>query len=358
MTNLIQAVENYLASYVTFANPDHAFVGSLWSAATHAWPHFDVFPYMVVTSDTKQSGKTLFGIDLMSTLTANAVKAGGMTPAVCFRTIDQDNPTLLVDEAETLNSEAATDLRAALNMGYKKGATFRRVEGRKPVEYKVYCPKLFVLIGDVYDTLHDRSIIMRMMRARPKQRFVRSIAEADGFALRERMSIAVAENIQRIKDLYAAHKGLDFLSSRDEEIWLPLFVTCEVLAPELLPRLLRVAVDMAAEKSTIPRRSFVTLLDEEKKVIDHEYSIKLLRDLCAVINGRKYATTAEALAALRELPTAPWRAFRGKGLSDIDMGNMLDAFGVHPRSIKVAKNKVQRGYRKEDVEAALKRVQS
>jgi uncharacterized protein DUF3631 len=356
--NIITAVEEYLTSYVTFSNPNHGFVGALWAAATHAWPHFDVFPYMVVTSDTKQSGKTLFGIDLMKNLSANAVSAGGMTPAVCFRTIDQEKPTLLVDEAETLNSEAATDLRAALNMGYKKGATFRRVEGRKPVEYKVFCPKLFVLIGDVYDTLHDRSIIVRMMRAKPAKRFVRAVAELDGFALRDALSKQVAGEVGRITDLYAAHKGLDFLSSRDEEIWLPLFVTCEALAPELLPRLLKVAVDMAAEKSTIPRRSFVTLLDEEKRVIDHEYGIRLLRDLCAVINGRKYATTAEALAALRDLPTAPWRAFRGKGLSDIDMGNMLDVFGVHPRSIKVAKNKVQRGYRKDDVEAALARVAS
>lgn len=370
--DLLARVEAYIASYVSFANPDYAFVGALWAAATHFWPHFDVFPYMVVTSETKQSGKTLFGIDLMDALTANAVKAGGMTPAVCFRTVHEEKPTLLVDEAETLNSEAASDLRAALNMGYKRGAKFRRVEGRKPVEYNVYCPKLFVLIGDVYDTLHDRSIIIKMQRGKPGKRYVRSVAEADGHALRDEMADFAEEHAQHAVELYHNHKGLEYLSSRDEEIWLPLFVVCETLAPHMMDRLLRVAVDLAAEKLTTPRRSYIKLLGEgvEERKLDDEFARRLLADLLAVMNhadaptlraykgkkGGRYVLTVEALAKLYEIPEAPWRRYRGTGLTDRNMGDMLDRFGVHPKSIKTAPGKVQRGYREEDVAAALARV--
>ncbi len=352
--SILARTEAYLAQYVSFTNPDHAFVAALYAASTHLWPHFGAFPYMVVTSATKQSGKTLFGIDLMSFLCANSVNLGGMTPAVAFRTIDAEKPTLHVDEAETLNSEAASDLRAALNMGYKEGAEFRRVEGRRPVAYKVYCPKIFVLIGDVYDTLHDRSIIIRMVRGTPAKRFVRSIAQPEGHALRSVLADEAADLAALATKLYTEHKGLDFLSSRDEEIWLPLFTVCEALAPEMLPRLLKVAVDMAAEKTTVARRSYIKLLGDgvEEKAIDDEYARRLLVDVLEVMNGHKLVHTGDALDRLKELPTAPWRRYRGEGLTANNMADMLSRFGVEPALLRDGK-RVARGYRRKDVEKAL-----
>lgn len=354
---ILTRVEDYLSQYVSFTNPDYAFVAALWAAHTHVWPHFDATPYLVVTSATKQSGKTLFGVDLMSFVDANAVNLGGMTPAVAFRTIDAEHPTLHVDEAETLNSEAASDLRAAMNMGYKKGARFRRIEGRTPREYDVFCPKVFVLIGDVYDTLHDRSIIIRMVRGKPAKRFVRSIAQPEGNSLRAELSETMKDHEALVTKLYTEHKGLDFLSSRDEEIWLPLFVVCEALAPQFLPRLLKVAVDMAAEKSTIARRSYIKLLGEgvEEKALDDQYSQRLVADLLEAMNGHKHVYTADALDRLKALPTAPWRAYRGEGLQDRELARMLSRHGVEPKLLREGK-KVARGYKRADVEKALKEL--
>lgn len=359
---VLDKLEAFFASYIAFPYENHALVAAVWAAHTHLWPHFDATPYMVVTAETKQSGKTLFGIDLMDLVASNPAKLTGMTPAAAFRKIDADKPTCLVDEAETLESESASDLRAALNVGYKHGAKFvRAAEGKRGViEFEVYCPKLFVLIGDVNDTLHDRSIIMRLARGKPEKRFFRRHAEQEGHALRDELAAACLDALANVTKLYEEQsaKGLGFLSSRDEEIWIPLFVTCEALAPHLTKRLLRAAVDLAADK-TAERRSYVKLLGDgvEDRARDDEYAQKLLVDLLAVMNhGGKYVLTADALPKLKEIDTAPWRRYRGRGLSDIDMGNMLDRFGVHPKSIKVAKNKVQRGYTRVDVAAALKRI--
>lgn len=373
--NIITRLEAFFASYISFPYENHALVAAVWAAHTHLWPHFDATPYMVVTAETKQSGKTLFGIDLMDMVAANPAKLTGMTPAAAFRKIDADKPTCLVDEAETLDSESATDLRAALNAGYKAGAQFiRAAEGKRgTITFNVFCPKLFVLIGDVNDTLHDRSVIMRLARGKPGKRFFRRHAETEGHSIRDDLAalcstagVAVAAQYEQM----ASATGLDFLSSRDEEIWLPLFATCALLAPDLMKRLTRAAVDLCADK-TAQRRSYVVLLQDgvEDKARDDEYARRLLADLLSVMNhtgatlraykgrkGGRYVLTVEAIPKLFDLDTAPWRRYRGRGLTDTDMGHMLDRFGVHPRSIKVSPGKVQRGYREEDVADALKRL--
>lgn len=364
--NIIARIEQYLASYVHFDNPDCAFTAALWAAATHLWPHFDAFPYLVVTSATKQSGKTLFGIDLMSFLCANSVNLGGMTPAVAFRTIDQDKPTLHIDEAETLNNEAATDLRAALNMGYKKGSKFRRAAAGKKgtIEFEVYCPKIFVLIGDVYDTLRDRSIMFRMVRAKPARRFIRAIAESEGNAFRDELAKLAIDVTAPVVDSYHSYPDLDYLSSRDEEIWRPLFAVCTALAPSRIPELQRVAVDLSTEK-TGESRSFVTLLSAEKEAMDHQYGERLLRDLATVIGKHRSIFTADAITALKAVPTMPWRKFRGRqdqggGLTPIDMSNLLSPFGVAPKVIHTNGRrhdaKRARGYRREDILHALSKL--
>jgi hypothetical protein len=58
---IIEEIESYLAGYVSFADPAYAFVIALWLAATHTWLSFDAFPYLVVTSATKRSGKRSLG---------------------------------------------------------------------------------------------------------------------------------------------------------------------------------------------------------------------------------------------------------------------------------------------------------
>ena len=73
-------------------------------------------------------------------------------------------------------------------------------------------------------------------------------------------------------------------------------------------------------------------------------------------DGHATMYTAAALDALKALPLAPWRKFRGTGLDAIAMARMLKPYGIVPKLIRTngkrANAKVARGFRKTDVAKA------
>ena len=218
------------------------------------------------------------------------------------------------------------------------------------IESKVYCPKIFILIGDVYDTLRDRSIVIEMKRGDAPKRFLYDEARAEGKAFAD----AIEDEKHRITDKVSEHYTSDraqFLNDRDEEIWAPLFAICKVIAPDCYRQLQRLAVDLCALK-TADKRSHTTLDMFEEKSQSMEYGERALVDLLVVMNNEKHIFGDEAVKRLRELDLSPWRTFRGKGIEQINLADLLSGFGVPPVNIRIGKT-VKRGYRKIDVEQAV-----
>ena len=298
---LIAELESFVRSYVTLAEPFDALVIALWLAATHVWTVFDAFPYLVITSATKRSGKTRL-LELMSFVAASSRLIANISPAALYRTIDAEKPTLLVDEAEMFSS-AKSEFRSLLNTGYRRGQTVKRHDG----DYETYCPKAFALIGDVHDTLRDRSIIIEMRRGEPARRFIYAAAKEEGAVLREMINATVSLKAQEITEALHRFEGLHWLiNDRDEEIWTPLFILCRLLCPDRLPELGRAAADISAEK-TAKARKYLELGAEEDRAQEGEYALRLLHDMVGVIGDQRQITTQEAIAKLREIPTSPWR---------------------------------------------------
>lgn len=269
---LISQIESYIRSYVTLAEPYYALVIALWLAATHVWPAFDAFPYLVVTSATKRSVKTRL-LELLSFVASNSRLVANISPAALYRTVDAEKPTLLIDEAEMFSS-AKSEFRSLLNTGYRRGQSVKRHDG----DYETYCPKAFALIGDVHDTLRDRSIVIQMSRGEPQRRFVYSAAKEQGAALRERLNAALSSKTEKIAQAAGGFKGLSFLTDRDEEIWTPLFVLCRLLCPDRIDELERAAADISAAK-TARARKYLELGQDEDDAQEQEYAVRLLRDM-------------------------------------------------------------------------------
>lgn len=361
-TKMLAEVETFLKRYVSFQDAETSFALSLWTAATFLWPHFDAFPYMLITSETKRSGKTRLS-ELLSFACSNPFNATGVTPATVFHKIRDDKPVMFIDEAESLSSDAADVMRAVMNAGYRNGQVVPRMgKGGVVEEWPVYCPKVFILIGDTTDTLRDRAIIIKMKRAEAPSRFLYAIAQGEGAAIRENLSAMVFEMKERIMAAYYNAKGLPFLQDRDEEIWMPLYAIASVMCPERMDDFVRLSVDMATIK-TLPIRKHTTLAGAEQDAQAEEYRDRLLCDVGLVLKeaGTKAIGTAELLKALHALATGPWRKFRGTGLDAMDMANLLKTFGVEPKLVRfqaakrgVHNGKVARGYSKKDVDAALK----
>lgn len=360
-TNILSKLETYFAKYIA-APADYHFVAALWASMTYIYRSLDTVPYLCVTALTKRSGKTLFAVDLLRPVCSQAMNATGMTGPVLWRKMNEHNGgVLFVDEAESLSSEAGSKLRSALNIGYRRGQTVPVVVGGVVADMPVFGPKCFVLIGDVNDTLRDRSIVLYMKRANPEAtaklaRFVSTNVEAEASVIATELGETMAEINARVIEVYHTHKGLNWLPARDAEIWLPLFAICEVIAPERVKELMRIATDLSADKSQdIMKFSAEAAHDAEKKAERIENCVRLLHDLRTICGPSKYVLSETVVPALKELATAPWRRYKGRGVTDQDIGYLLPP-KMQAKNIKIQstpKQIVRRGWTKKDIDAAL-----
>ncbi len=80
-------------------------------------------PYLTITSVEKGCGKTQT-LEVLSLLVHTPWYTGRTTTAALVRKIDQDHPTLLLDESDAAFNGAADyaeALRGTLNMGHRRG---------------------------------------------------------------------------------------------------------------------------------------------------------------------------------------------------------------------------------------------
>ncbi len=353
---------SFLSKYVALPDPRWFDVLALWALGTWVYAsQFDAFPYLVVTSATKRSGKTRLGVEILPRLCYNPTSTGAITPAMLYRTIEQDADhglTLTFDESERLFNEGS-GLREFLNMGYRSGQTIMRMgaEGQ-PEKFRVYCPKVFVLIGDVYDTLRDRSIVMELTRAnydtmRKLAVYRESVVAAEAAEITGGLSCdAVAEMLGNLDLDKAFLDALEFLDSRDAEIWAPLFAMASALCPDKLSTIKRVAADLAGAKTADARRA-AELREQEAAKQGEAYGERALRDLAGLMAHKRVLDTEQAIAALKDIDTAPWRTYKGRGLDSMMLASLLAPFGVKPKVCRISKTRTARGYQVADIKAAL-----
>lgn len=93
------------------------------------------------------------------------------TPAAIFRSINEEEPpTLLVDEADTIFgpkvAEKNEETRGLLNAGHQRGRYVTRVVGNDhtPHKFATFAMAAIAGIGDLPDTVMDRSVVIRMRR--------------------------------------------------------------------------------------------------------------------------------------------------------------------------------------------------
>ena len=242
---LLASLEDWFTRHVVL--PEGVpLVLSLWAIATHLFEVFDYCGYIALVSPTKKCGKTTV-LKLLANVTSRPEFTVNITDAALFRLIDSRRPTLLMDEAEDLQRSS---LRAILNAGFEKAATVPRCVKQQVQDFHVFCPKALACVGRLPDTVADRSIIVRMKRAKCGE----NVAE-----FRRRTFGDIAALAQEIKDWAAANEhyvaeayhqnAIDFLSGREADIWEGLFAIIRIAAPERISELKATAIRLIAEKS-------------------------------------------------------------------------------------------------------------
>jgi hypothetical protein len=337
----IDSIEQYLRSYLSFPDDRYYFPLSLFAVLQHCWDEcFDEVPYLSVSAAVKGAGKTRV-LELLKFLAGEdkAVLVDGSITVAAVYTEIEEKKVILFDESERLQNPHSP-FRSILNGGYRRGQYLIRKIGGQNRRFSLFCPKVFAQIGDLYDSLRDRCIIVEMQRRMSGNRneYVQQTAKEEGAKIASEIVAAIRERMEEIRNSYLnyhnLYASLDFLRDRDKEIWKPLFTLCQLFAPERIPSLERSAIDIATLK-TLPVRRFEQLREEEERAQKLEYAEHLLRDTLTVIGARDRITSGELMTGLRGIATSPWRSYEGTGITEISLAAMLKLFNVAPKTIRI-----------------------
>ena len=146
---------------------------AFWVLHAHAHDAAAISAILAIISPQKRCGKTTL-LSLLQELTPNPLAASNISASALFRAVEEWRPTLIVDEADTFLAKHG-ELRGVINSGHnRRNAFVLRVEkiGKKqtPVQYSTWAPKVIASIGNLSDTLQDRSISVLLHRKLPSEK--------------------------------------------------------------------------------------------------------------------------------------------------------------------------------------------
>src|ERR1044072_1582451 len=314
---------------------------ALWCAHTHVYDVFACSPRLNISSPDKRCGKTTLR-DVISVLVPRALPTDNLTVAVLFRVVEAHNPTLLADECDAFLNDNE-DLRGLLNSGHRRGGQALRCVGdtNEVRAFNVFGPAVLCGIGSLPGTLHDRSIVLRLERAKPGE-------------LRDRFDCRHTEQEQelcrKLSRFCVDNRAvlgtcdptlLPGMFNRLADTWRPLFAIAEVAGGDWPRRAMAAYAKLTSKDDQDSQGVGVTLLSDIKKVFDEGkckriFSKALLASLCAMTDSA-------------------WpEANKGKAITETWIANRLRPFGVHSKDLRIGKNHAK-GYEASDFAAAFDR---
>jgi hypothetical protein len=331
---LIVGLVEVVRRYVALPSDVAALAVALWVLHTWALDGAHCTPYLVVQSPAKRSGKTRL-LEVLELLVRSPWRVIGASESAMFRKIEQDRPTLLLDEVDAIfgsDTERNEPLRAVLNGGNRPGAAVARSVGQGAKmtqrDFSVYCPKLLAGIASHRwpDTVLDRAIRVTLQRKRRRDELVR-FRYRDAHAATEDLRAALAAWAEAATgDLQDARPDWPAqLNDRACESWEPLFAIADL-------------ADLGAQARAAALALMVGDDDSEA------YGLRLLGALRHVFADEHALATRDILAELNgddELPFGGWND--GKGLDARGLGRLLRPFDIKPRVIRIGES-TPRGY--------------
>lgn len=162
-----------IGRYVVLPSDEALTAVTLWVAASHIQPALQHAPRLAVVGPTKGCGKSRV-LDVLHETVHQPMMTVNTSPAVVFRVIGKNPPTLLVDEADTIFGPKAgdkEDLRGLLNAGHQRNRPAWRISGpeHKPTAFPTFAMAALAGIGDLPDTIMDRAVVIRMQKRKPNE---------------------------------------------------------------------------------------------------------------------------------------------------------------------------------------------
>ena len=325
---LLDEVATIVRQYVQMPEPAADAV-ALW--IVHTWLHdrLEISTFLNVTSATKRCGKSLL-MEVLGTLVFRPLPVSGrITPAALFRIIERDEPTLLLDEADTYFREDP-ELRGICNGSQRRDSAYvvRCVgDDHEPRNFKTWSAKAISGIGSLHDTVRDRSLVIRLDRRPP------NLGDLPRWRERNRQNI---EDIQKklarlISDnadfILARRNAVSYppcLHDRARDAWEALFAIADCAGGE-----------WAAEGGRAWRAAEVISADTEDETGQREMLLADIHKVFREAGYPKFLLTGFILEKLKAMEDRPWPEYRrGNPLTPQGLASLLKPFDIAPGTIR------------------------
>ena len=353
LCKLLNDIVEALRSYIVFPSDSSYVAVALWTTATHVSHTMTVAPYLMVTSPRPSCGKSRL-LEVLEFLARDAQRSGNMSLAVLFRSIEERDPTLLIDEFDNLDLSTRSEMIGLLNMGHRRGEKVMRAEasGRAFIlnEYKVFGLKAIASIAKNYPpALESRCIDITMDRKLSHEvirKFRIKTAQKELKPIYARLLRWASDNASELFHGYLAIERGDMpeeLSDRECDLWEGLYAIAEMAGSNWLDLARVASLELKHQAINDEDDSGLQLLGD-------------LRDIFAKYGEQLWSKDIEK--HLNENEARTWSGWnRGNGIKPPNIGKLLRPFKIKSKQIKIAGiNRM--GYRLKDCNGAFTRYLS
>lgn len=317
---------------------------ALWTAHTHCFESFVCSPRLNISSPEKGCGKTTLR-DVLAVLVPRPLPTENLTVAVLFRVIGPHKPTVLADEYDAWLRENE-ELRGIFNAGHRRGGQVLRCEGdgHEVRGFDVFAPAVLCGIGSLPGTLHDRSIPIRLERAKPgelRERFDSRHTERE-HELRRKVARFVADSRARIAS--CDPKLPDAAFNRLADNWRPLLAIAKIAGGDWPQRAANAFTKLNSKEDSNAQGIGTLLLADIRQVFNEANAERMFS-----------RTLIENLYAMSD---RPWpEANRGKPITETWLARQLRGFGINSRTLRISDHRAK-GYEAADFAEVFERYLS
>ncbi len=344
---LLDQVEAALCSYVVLPSDHTAVAVVLWIAATHAMPAWNTAPRLVIKAPEKRCGKSRL-LDLIEALCHRPILTANASPSAVYRCIgedDDDPPTLLIDESDTIfgprAGDAHEDLRGLLNAGHQRGRPAIRYDAglRRVDRIATFAMAALAGIGNMPDTIEYRAVIIGMRRRAPDETVLPYRTRRDGPAL-VHLKMQLSRWVRaQLDQLEAAAPELP-VEDRAADTWEPLVAIADAAG---------------GHWPADARAAILALSTDDVDVDTVSLRVRLLIDVRTAFGTAERLLTETLIGRLREDPEAPWDTLGKNGLNPKSLAALLRDFGIHSVPDRWEDGSQGRGFKREQFDDSWRR---
>ena len=331
---LLDEITATIRKYMVMRDGEAAVV-ALYVLYSHVYTRFSFAPRLLIKSVTKGSGKTRL-CTFLSYMLNRACPTSNITTAGLFRVIDFYRPSMIVDEADTF-AKGNEAMRGIINSGHmRRFAYVLRYNNaeRSLDQLSTFAPMVIALIGDMPDTIEDRSVIITLRKKAADQmvpEFSEEVHAQDFSVLGAKAARWATDHARHITTRgmpFPERVRQVFQNDRACDNWAPLIAIAK-RAGGRWP----VYVETIAGEIALGDRAPIGGISDELK--------QLLRDMATIFDEKKLAAiqASDLLEALIALPDSRWshREATSEPLSSRRLGLWLRKLNITPQNTRSGK---------------------